>query len=187
MPPDWVLIPAAGIIGPSPRSAGERQLRLVVAAGDDGTMAAPSPDALTVRLADHHGLAAGWPTQTGPGPLPSHAADKHALDLALSAGRHAVERARLAGARRLVANATAAARQAPPTRLATSPVCVYRGLALLGPEIAVLAGICLSAAQIGLPVAPVGIAARVAARLAAGMNPSVRMWIDLPDATPGHR
>jgi nicotinate-nucleotide--dimethylbenzimidazole phosphoribosyltransferase len=127
--------------------------------------------------------------------------DKHDLDVALSAGRHAAERAKLAGVERLIAMAPSvclAGERPPPTtgldarcRAVQLPcfdrccpkvsACFdpYDALCCLGgPEIAALAGIAIAAAQMGIPFCLPGSAGSFAAEAAVGLNPGVRAWLD---------
>lgn len=129
-----------------------------------------------------------------------HQLDKHGLDIALSAGRHAAERAKLAGVGRLIAMApslcTAAAWQLPragadagyaalrlpcPDRSlpdALAHVDFYDALRCRGrSEIAALVGVAIAAAQMGIPFCLPDSAGGVAAEAAVGLNPGVRAWL----------
>lgn len=117
--------------------------------------------------------------------------DKHPLDLALSAGRHAAERAKLAGighllgwAPRLDARASSASPD-PGRRVLSDDLCVdpYEHLRCAGhPEMAALVGLAIAGAQMGLSVHlpdPVG---QVAARTALRLNPGIVAWLDFSRA-----
>ncbi|MFB1487618.1 MULTISPECIES: nicotinate-nucleotide--dimethylbenzimidazole phosphoribosyltransferase [unclassified Thiocapsa] len=135
--------------------------------------------------------------------------DKHRLDVALSAGRHAAERAKLAGVTRLIGVAPSV-RPAIEWWLRTTdasahcatheltcrarclpecPVCFdpYDALRCRGrPEIAALVGVAIAAAQMGIPFCLPDPAGGVAAEAAFGLNPGVRAWLDpLPADSPG--
>jgi hypothetical protein len=127
--------------------------------------------------------------------------DKHRVDLALSAGRHAAERAKLAGVERLVGwaplldnqtgrsvpspagfeNATASTpdrvcRSFPPDLSRRDP---YDVLGCPGhPEIAALVGVAIAGAQIGVPLCLPGPAGEVVSRLAVLLNHGVSAWLD---------
>ncbi|WP_216819242.1 hypothetical protein [Thiohalocapsa sp. ML1] len=107
---------------------------------------------------------------------PAGALDKHALDVALSRGRHAVERLYLDGAR-AIALATAANADPDSALLTANPPGAYPELARRGALTAMLVGACLSAAQIGLPVLLLDPGARTAAGFALALNPSVGGWM----------
>ena len=114
--------------------------------------------------------------------------DRHRLDVALSRGRHAAERAKLAGCCKLLClgigiddalddrHPLATSR---PTRHAA-----YAGLRRIARfEIAALTGALIAGAQMGLQAYPSGRQARFAAELALALNPGVRDWlIDSPGA-----
>jgi hypothetical protein len=104
------------------------------------------------------------------------ALDKHALDLALSRGRHAVERAYLDGAR-AVALAAAPGADPGPAPPPAQPEAVYRDLARHGVLTAMRVGACLSAAQIGLPMLLLDAGARAAGRHALALNPGAAPWL----------
>lgn len=131
--------------------------------------------------------------------------DKHRLDVALSAGRHAAERAKLAGITHLIGVAPSvhastdwwlgtanvsvsyAAHEVPfldrcldPCR-SEPPACFdpYDALRCCGrPEIAALVGVAIAAAQMGLPLSLPDPAGSIAALAAVGLNPGVRAWLD---------
>ncbi|BCU07449.1 hypothetical protein Atep_21260 [Allochromatium tepidum] len=119
--------------------------------------------------------------------------DRHRLDVALSRGRHAAERAKLAGCCKLLCLGIGADdalddRQpfatSRPTRQAA-----YAGLRRIARfEIAALTGALIAGAQMGLQAYPGGRQARFAAELALALNPGVRDWlIDSPGAIPQPR
>ncbi|WP_153018628.1 hypothetical protein [Marichromatium gracile] len=95
----------------------------------------------------------------------------HRLDVLLSIGRHAAERARLAGVARLRA-------QGPLLLSATPPLGdPYPWLARHGdPVLVALVGLCVAAGQIGLraTVDP------AVARAACALHPGVACWLDHP-------
>lgn len=132
-----------------------------------------------------------------------HALDKHRLDVALSLGRHAVERAKLAGCELLVgwgretrsdraetAGSNALRPRAPDlgpaepgwdARASSDP---YEALRLMGsPELAAFVGILIAGAQIGLPVFLPGTDAGIAARVAAGLHPNLGEWLTVTGGT----
>lgn len=100
--------------------------------------------------------------------------DKHRLDIALSLGRHAAERARLAGARHLIVLASGMTeRLAAPT-----PPDPYEQLRAFGQvEIAALVGTAIACAQIGLQVSLPDRLGGLAAATALRLNPSIRDWL----------
>jgi nicotinate-nucleotide--dimethylbenzimidazole phosphoribosyltransferase len=108
--------------------------------------------------------------------------DKHRLDIALSIGRHAAERARLAGARHLIALATGMTEcLVAPTR--SDP---YERLRDDGQvEIAVLVGAAIACAQIGLQVSLPHRLGGLAAAMAIRLNPSISDWLTGDDDRPG--
>jgi nicotinate-nucleotide--dimethylbenzimidazole phosphoribosyltransferase len=130
-----------------------------------------------------------------------HQLDKHGLDVALSAGRHAAERAKLAGVGRLIAMAPslcpAAAWQLPITaadgghtvrQLPCPDWSLYNAIACFDfydallcrgrSEIAALVGIAIAAAQMGIPFCLPDSAGGVAVEAAVGLNPGVRAWLE---------
>ncbi|WP_157174478.1 nicotinate-nucleotide--dimethylbenzimidazole phosphoribosyltransferase [Thiocystis violascens] len=132
------------------------------------------------------------------------ALDKHRLDIALSLGRHAVERAKLAGCDLLVgwgretrcdraetAGANVLRPQAPDrcpaepdwdVRASGDP---YEALRLMGsPELAAFVGILIAGAQIGLPVLLPGADASIAARVASSLHPHLGEWLTVTGWTP---
>ncbi|WP_296807558.1 hypothetical protein [Thiocapsa sp.] len=135
--------------------------------------------------------------------------DKHRLDVALSAGRHAAERAKLAGVIRLIAMAPSVSLLAdcrPPATGADArgrshdlpclgrcfpevPACFdpYDALGCRGrPEIAALVGVAIAAAQMGIPFCLPDPAGGVVLEAAVGLNPGVRAWLDpIPADSPG--
>lgn len=138
--------------------------------------------------------------------------DKHRLDVALSAGRHAAERAKLAGVAHLIGVAPsvrpaiewwlrrtdASAPDAPDAAHerpcldrcpSGSALCFdpYDALRCRGrPEIAALVGVAIAAAQMGIPFSLPDPAGGVAADAAFGLNPGVRAWLDpIPVDSPG--
>ena len=100
--------------------------------------------------------------------------DARRLHLALSAGRHAAERARLAGAQRLAL--WLADDGVPGASGIVSDA--YATLGRLGrPGLAVLAGACIASAQLGVPLRALSPGAARAARLACGIHPGVARWL----------
>jgi nicotinate-nucleotide--dimethylbenzimidazole phosphoribosyltransferase len=139
--------------------------------------------------------------------------DKHGLDVALSAGRHAAERAKLAGVTRLIGLAPSVmapsvmasaecwrrTRGASSRQVAHELSCLdrrfpeppvrfdpYDALRCRGyPEIAALVGAAIAAAQMGIPFGLPDPAGAVAIDAALAMNPGVRAWLDpLPAESP---
>jgi hypothetical protein len=137
--------------------------------------------------------------------------DKHGLDVALSAGRHAAERAKLGGVELMVGLIQGipsrfhgtADRMGSAFRFTCDPgVCrgddcgpvpgdepasgcprsdpydVLRRCAR--PEIAVLVGIAVACAQIGIPVCLPGPRGEIATLHALRLHPGVRAWIEPP-------
>ncbi|WP_147431207.1 nicotinate-nucleotide--dimethylbenzimidazole phosphoribosyltransferase [Thiocapsa rosea] len=127
--------------------------------------------------------------------------DKHRLDVALSAGRHAAERAKLAGVAHLIgvapsvrpvprwwlratdAFAPCAGYEFPclDRCLGEPPFCFdpYDALRCRGrPEIAALVGVAIAAAQMGIPFCLPDPAGEIAVDAAVGLNPGVRAWLD---------
>jgi nicotinate-nucleotide--dimethylbenzimidazole phosphoribosyltransferase len=124
--------------------------------------------------------------------------DKHRLDVALSAGRHAAERAKLAGVRHLIGVAPSV-RSAIGRHAACEMPCLgrnrpggnagsdpYDALGCRGlPEVAALVGVAIAAAQMGIPLCLPDPAGGVATDLAVRLNPGVRAWLDaIPAAMP---
>jgi len=103
----------------------------------------------------------------------------HQVDVALSAGRQAVERARLQQTALLVAQAVGNECLTPTLgqRLAgdSSPYQTLRHHG--GLEHAALTGAALAAAQLGLPLILAGPAARIAADLAIAINARAADWV----------
>lgn len=124
--------------------------------------------------------------------------DKHRLDVALSAGRHAAERAKLAGVRHLIGVAPSvcfgigrhAAHEMPclgPSRpggsAGSDPYDALGGSGL--PEVAALVGVAIAAAQMGIPLCLPDPAGGVATDLAVRLNPGVGAWLGaIPAAMP---
>lgn len=103
--------------------------------------------------------------------------ERHALDVALSVGRHAAERASLAGVGRLVALVDDAPGDVPGTESARL------GLDHWGePGRVALVGLCVAAAQLGLPLRLIGSGAGAVAALASALHPGVRDWCRACDA-----
>ncbi|EXJ15696.1 hypothetical protein D779_1084 [Imhoffiella purpurea] len=108
---------------------------------------------------------------------------KHALDVALSRGRHAVERAKLAGTPFFVGLAWSRETgdaASPPRAMGGDP---YRTLALLAdPEIIALVGAAISAGQIGLPMFCFGRSGEAAISAVGRLHPGVLGWLmSVPD------
>ncbi|MTW20906.1 hypothetical protein GJ668_07305 [Allochromatium palmeri] len=146
-------------------------------------------------------------------PFASHAdepLDRHRLDVALSRGRHAAERAKLAGCQTLICLGIAdddglndwfrLDTAKPPCRTTAAsdyPRCNRHDSASSGQaayarlrqiarfEIAALTGALIASAQMGLQAYPRGYLAWVAARIALELNPGVGDWlVDSRSATP---
>lgn len=122
--------------------------------------------------------------------------DKHRLDLTLSAGRHAAERAKLAGIGHLLASAPRLDAGVPLVspdhgcRVMNDGFCVdpYSQLRCAGhPEIAALVGVAIAGAQMGLSVHLPGPLGEVVARAALRLNPGIRGWLDVSRAEPSAR
>lgn len=115
--------------------------------------------------------------------------DRHRLDVALSRGRHAAERAKLAGCQALIclgiATSSELARGGPCDGAATVQTA-YDRLRRMGCfEIAALTGALIAGAQMGLQAYPSGVQARLAAEMALALNPGVRDWlVDSPSVIP---
>ncbi|MBK1722202.1 hypothetical protein CKO23_08055 [Thiocystis violacea] len=124
--------------------------------------------------------------------------DRHRLDVCLSIGRHAAERAKLAGRSRILCMGLEAdwpSAEMPPVEdgvvsrpglepkgtvrwSAVDRRDVYESLREQGTfSASALVGAMIASAQMGLWVEAVGPLARVAAALAARLNPEVRAWI----------
>lgn len=106
--------------------------------------------------------------------------DKHGLDVALSIGRHAAERARLAGKRFVVgvgissSSADASDKAGRHGRL----IDPYEALLILGSaELAVLVGLVVASAQMGLRAILVGQDAPLVTVLAIRLHPGVENWL----------
>ena len=116
--------------------------------------------------------------------------DKHRLDVALSAGRHAVERASLAHCGLLigVGQGGRKAGREQPVGILDDP---YDALRRWGDgELAALVGMVIAGAQIGVPVRLGGVNASLAARVAMALHPDVADWlsvIPLRRFSPAHR
>ncbi len=151
----------------------------------------------------------------GPGTLDSRlgaAMDSHRLDRALSAGRQAIERAKLEGVAAISARGGGAGAgmtnrawhrllnaggsvelEDPDVALilkrhatALGRADPYQALRCLGGfEHAALVGSALAAAQLGLPWWAVGASARIAVLLALRLNPSARPWLHVPSVGCG--
>jgi NaMN:DMB phosphoribosyltransferase len=159
-------------------------------------------------LGRDHRCALDQPAQhvdLGPGTADSRfaaAMDSHQLDLALSAGRQAVERAKLDGISRLWAQGAglgaeltnqawwrllstgqwasgpASIGSRSMARHADQRVDAYQALRCMGGfEHAALVGSALAAAQLGLRWRPIGETAVIAMLLARSLNPSVQPWL----------
>ncbi|CRI67133.1 hypothetical protein THIOKS140005 [Thiocapsa sp. KS1] len=116
--------------------------------------------------------------------------DKHRLDVALSAGRHAAERAKLAGVRRLIGVAPSVCSAIGPNAAYAMPCLArnrpsggagsdpYDALGCRGlPEVAALVGVAIAAAQMGIPLCLPDPAGGVATDVAVRLNPGVRSWL----------
>jgi len=101
---------------------------------------------------------------------------RHRFEVALSRGRQAVERARLAGAAWLIGESSGDDPRALAAALA-SGACGYALLRRHGQAAhAALVGATVAAAQLGLYWSPRGTGAGLAARLAVCLHPGVRDW-----------
>jgi len=116
--------------------------------------------------------------------------DCHRLDVALSRGRHAAERAKLAGCCKLIClgigtDDSLDDRQLLDTSRPTRHAA-YAGLRRIACfEIAALTGALIAGAQMGLQTYPSGRQAQFAAKMALALNPGVRDWlIDSPSTLP---
>lgn len=115
--------------------------------------------------------------------------DRHRLDVALSCGRHAAERGKLAGCQTLICLGVATSSESVPGGAHDSAATVqtaYDRLRRLGCfEIAALTGALIAGAQMGVQAYPSGSQARFAAVMALALNPGVRDWlIDSVSAMP---
>lgn len=180
---------------------------------------AASVTQIRLDLGRHHAARVDPQAQRfdlGPGTLDSRlgaAMDGHQLDRALSAGRQAVERAKLEGVALLLAQGGGTGtgaqitnrawrhllnagglgeREDPDTALILARHAEtlewadpYQALRCLGGfEHAALVGSALAAAQLGLAWRAVGTSARIAMLLALRLNPSVRAWLGVTPAMP---
>lgn len=125
--------------------------------------------------------------------------DRHRLDVALSMGRHAAERAKLAGYRMLVCMAvaedsglddwfpldTAGRTVTTPSEYprfarcdneVSSQVAYARLRQIARFEIAALTGALIACAQMGIQFHPRGCLASIATQIALDLNPAVRDW-----------
>ncbi len=182
MIPDWLTIPVADRLMdhfPTHHAVGRVRLILFIAGGDHADLSTQAAIAAVFGTArpgsialDRHieiidaagdGLSPDADAQSATG------MDKHRLDVALSLGRHAAERAKLAGYDALCAGAY------PPCTFRSQHCSVwinaftdpYETLRTLGRcDIAALVGMMIAGAQIGLPALLPGINATLAACLA---------------------
>ena len=185
--PEWLQVPAADPTGPAGgvRAGVPGPARLVrFAAVADG--APPSaiellglapwldPSSCDCELLDP-GTANGLAWFAGC--QRDETMDKHRLDVALSVGRHAAERARLAGRGLLIG--TGQGPLAPdPGRSPGAWQDPYLALGRQGSfALAALVGMAVAAAQMGMPVLLQGRAGRLAAGLAVRLHPGVAGWL----------
>jgi hypothetical protein len=120
--------------------------------------------------------AVAWPPLTG--------AEKHRLDVALSMGRQAAERARLAGVRLVIGRVAGPREVVPP--LGFERRCPERCGAMRDPylrlgrlgsvECAALVGMAIAAAQMGVRVCLPGRSGAWSLGCARRLNPGVRHW-----------
>ncbi len=182
MRPQWLSVPAA-TGGPRVRDLAERRILLIrVERHADPTARSVWPAIQTAAsiIPPTPGLIHRSSTEplieilclSDPGHIDR--LDKHRLDIALSIGRHAAERARLAGARHLIGVATGMAeRSAAPI-----PSDPYERLRTDGRvEIAALVGAAIACAQIGLQVSLPDRIGGLAAAMAIRLNPSIGDWL----------
>ena len=106
--------------------------------------------------------------------------DRHRLDVALSMGRHAVERATLAGCQVLLCRGMTddSGHDIWPPLAAASRHAAYARLHQRARfEIAVLSGALVAGAQMGLQMFSSGLQARRASEIALALNPGVGNWL----------
>lgn len=129
-------------------------------------------------------------TRIGPGRPQGRALDKHQLDVALSVGRHAAERAKLAGRVLLIGSGEVGVRPPgvtvhDPMSLDEMPTSVtwcdpYLALRQQGCfAVAALVGMAIAGAQIGLPVLLHGESGRFAATIARRLHLGLGAWLSL--------
>lgn len=175
--PDWVFVPAAS--GPTEAAAPDRaegarhgaELLLLP------TQAPPYARTLL--------MAAGRSPARLPaaGPPPASRLDKHGIDLALSIGRHAVERAKLGGIDRLICRAPPRTVEPAASPRPRAPATgIAEALAAACPVTIALAGVCLAASQIGIRTRLTGDAAEQALHLARVINPDADRWVSAAEA-----
>lgn len=103
----------------------------------------------------------------------------HQVDVALSVGRQAVERARLEGIDRLIVHSLGSAERTGALRrglrLGMVPYTLLRHCG--GLEHAAAIGAVLAAAQLGLPLIAAGDSAAAAAQLAVAINTGAAAWL----------
>jgi nicotinate-nucleotide--dimethylbenzimidazole phosphoribosyltransferase len=181
---------------------GYARIRIPRNAGMTASLGAKTPvmdadviEGLMWRLdLDSEILDPGTPGQSGgifDDPRDSATMDKHRLDVALSLGRHAAERAKLAGCDLLIVAAVGKRETALTqadliwrTSVAHDP---YEALRHLGSgEIAALVGAMIAGAQIGVPVLSRGAGARLAALVASCLHPNLGDWLILTGSTTCH-
>lgn len=97
--------------------------------------------------------------------------ERHVLDVALSVGRHAAERASLAGVGRLVALVDDGPGDVPGTESGRLGLDQWSELGRVA-----LVGLCVAAAQLGLPLRLIGSGAGAVVALASALHPGVRDW-----------
>lgn len=175
--PGWLSVPAAPR-RVHPGLAGESRSRLVMILSEDaGTALArdvtrlDEPAARLIEMELIRAPAVRLSLGSSRREL-GHRLDVHGLDRALSMGRHAAERAKLAGVERLQGVAMGDAPDRPPRQ--TDP---YAWLLELGrADLAVMIGLTIAAAQMGLVVSLGGRAGALAQRMAITLNSGVSDW-----------
>ncbi|MCK7583021.1 MAG: nicotinate-nucleotide--dimethylbenzimidazole phosphoribosyltransferase [Chromatiales bacterium] len=189
--PEWLTIPVAesGWMG---STLGPRRLGGLCFSTEAIQLDALTRSDLTMRRLMAHGGFVDCVDSGGLYPFVSDAdrrLDRHRLDVALSRGRHAAERAKLAGCQTLIclgmATSSESARGGSQGGATTVQAAYDRLHRMDCFEIAALTGALIAGAQMGLQAYPSGIQARLAAEMALALNPGVRDWfIDSPSAIP---
>lgn len=208
MRPDWLAVPAASDGGRDGRVDGRVRVVLfltdqshresrIATLDDDFPPGLPRHADCDIEMLDAGSL--GWPEPLldwanlgsdvkSPRQEAPIALDTHRLDVALSAGRHAVERARLAGCVRVIGVGQCAPMSL--MRALQAGKDPYDALRRWGEfEIAALTGMAIAGAQIGVQVRLHGRAARPAALAATALHPDLGNWlsISMPDWTDVQR
>lgn len=200
--PDWLAVPAAAEGGRD--GCGDGRVRVVLFLTDRShraSMMATVDDTFSPALSRHADCdiemldagSLGWSESVpdwasfesgvkAPGQKTQAVLDTHRLDVALSVGRHAVERARLAGCVRVIGVGQCAPMSL--MRALQAGKDPYDALRRWGEfEIAALTGMAIAGAQIGVQVRLQGRAARPAALAATALHPDIGSWlsISMPD------